>query len=471
MAIDDSRLHPQGAGLPLKQETETTEAPLVENERIRAYPPRLQHALDEILPALEDSVRHHMPDGAFREYYLWGLNPANPHHDAWISVIGLKQIVQFTLESVAFPFPDGQIGAFAHYAAPMTIYLNFEVVSDNLEFGLCDRAAHDRTYYLRAHLIREFCNAMCARLSGEPASAAALLAHEAGVAARISAHHQSLSPHKHTSIAADFLRSYPQHTLSQLESGLLPLLIMNIESCVDLARQTRGYQTSALIHKGLYRRYRSAERVFRDPNLDLARVVSYGAYTILIIPVMAYYLEMGANAFGIPDRFRAAVENGQVGRALYQCSVLVRLLNDLGTPVILQTPEQRSDLIDHLRYQARHTSDTNIRRFLRSVVHDQSYRALLARIVKDVEMGDFNIALYNLPHINPLDSALVTFGKRLGALSRIYHRTYDDLQSQLEALNRTLGSDYLSSIIGRVVHFHARMYGDDYRQAEGDYAV
>ena len=221
---------------------------------------------------------------------------------------------------------------------------------------------------------------------------------------------------------------------------------------------------------GLYRRYRSAERIFRDPNLNLARVVSHSAYTILLIPVLAYYLEMGANALGVSDRLGTSIANGTLARALYQCSVLVRLLNDLGTPIVMQSPEQRHDLMTQLRYQANQNGTGNIRTFLRHQVDGHAYRSLLNRIAKDVEMGDFNIALYNLPHINPLDKALLTFGERLGALSRIYHRTDRELTNQLNELSDTLGTDAISKMIRRVVDFHFTMYGNDYRMTEGDFA-
>lgn len=411
-----------------------------------------------------------MPASTFRDYYLWGLDANNPYHDTWISVTGLKKTVQFTLDSAASSFDDAHIPTFACYAAPMTIYLTFEVISDNLEFGLCDLNPRDRTHFLRAHLIREFSKAMCLRLKGTQTSAAMLLEREAILARRISTHRQSISPEKLRIVAEAFRQQHPGISPRDLDAGLLPQLIMNIESAVDVVHFTRKHHTAQIIHKGLLGRYRSAERVFRDPNLNLSRILTHGANTILLIPVVAYYLEMGANAFGISDRLRTAVDDGTLERALYQCSLLVRLLNDLGTPIIMQTPEQRHDLLMGLRFQAQNSPSGNIRSFLREQVNDQPYRRQLTRIAKDVEKGEFNIALYNLPHINPLDQALLTFGERLSALSRVYHRTQNDLTRQLDVLNHTLGTDAISAMIQRVVDFHYEMYYNDYRQANGDYA-
>jgi hypothetical protein len=453
-------------------ELETVETSATPSSSPALNPPRLQIALNVIVPLLRQSVQQHMPECAFRDYYLWGLDPTNSYHDDWVSLIGLKKIVQFTLETIATPFPDAQIAQFTQYAAPMILYLNFEVVSDNLEFGLNDRGEGDPTYYLRAHLIREFCHAMCARLAGDLHSAAELLAHEEEVARRISSLHQSLNPEKHARIADAYLRLYPNVAPEALENGLLPQLIMNIETCRDLTRSAQDFQANTLIHKALYRRYRSAERVFRDPNLDLSRVVSYGAYTILIIPVLAYYLEMSANAFGMSDRWRVALDNGDLSRTLYYCSVLVRLLNDLGTSVITQSPEALAALINDLRHQARYQQGAgNIRSFLRRQASNHQQRNLLARIAKDVETGEFNIALYNLSHVNPLDSALVIFGEQLGKLNQIYHRTYVDFEAQLAKLSTVMGSTHMSTMIRRVVEFHVEMYGNDYRKVHGDYAV
>lgn len=461
---------PKPDAVKTPQEIETRESPVVSADARLQAPSRLQLALDYIVPFLQQSVQYHMPPSAFKDFYLWGLDASNPYHDTWISLIGLKRIVQFTLQSVAAPFKDTQIPTFALYAAPMSIYLTFEVVSDNLEFGLNERDPRDRTHYLRAHLIREFTYAMCMRLKGSQATAASLLSREELIARRISTYHQSLNPEKHRLISDAYLRQYAHASSKELDAGLLPQLIMNIESANDLVRQTCSHQTADLIHMGLYRRYRSAERIYRDPNLSLARIVSHGAYTILLIPVLAYYLEMGANALGVADRLRTTIANGTLARALYQCSVLVRLLNDLGTPIVMQSPEQRYDLMTQLRSRARQNGAGNIRTFLRKQVSGQLDRSLLNRIAKDVETGEFNIALYNLPHINPLDQALLTFGDRLDALSRIYHRTDADFRLVLNEISDTLGTDTISKMIRSVVDFHFTMYNHDYREAEGDFA-
>ncbi len=455
---------------PIAQEVETQEASAV-NLHQSAPPSRLQYAFDVVLPALEARVRHAMPVGSFRDYYLWGLNPANPYHEAWIGMTGLHQIVEFTLDSVGFPFSDAQFPTFMHYAAPMISYLNFEVVSDNLEFGLNDSASDDATYYLRAHLIREFTRVMCQRLNGDETSAGVLLAPEEMMARRISTYLQSISPKKQRSIAEAFLLQHPGVSPDSLENGLLPLLIMNIETAADLVHITQQHVTRDLIRKGLYRRYRSAEHLFSNSNLDLAQVVSHGAYTILLIPVMAYYIEMSAHALGIPHRLEHAVMNGDLHRALYQCAILVRLLNDLGTPLVMMTDEQRRDLVLHLRRHARASRVSNIRAFLRREIKQTDLRSLLTRIAKDVETGEFNIALYNLSHINPLEQAVLTFGERLGRLSRIYHQTDIALERQLQGLTETLGSDAISRMIRRAVDFHYEMYNRDYLAVNGDFAV
>ncbi len=453
-------------------EIETREAVAVTSEAPMPAPSRLQLALNEVVPFLAESVRQYMPPSPFREYYLWGLDPQNPYHDAWISVTGLKQIVDFTLRTMAASLPDAHIPSFARYAAPMCIYLNFEVVSDNLEFGLSDTPEGDRTHYLRAHMIREFTHAMCLRLSGTTTPAADLLAREQGIARRISSQLQTLSPEKHRLIADAFLRQHPHVAPKEIEYSLLPLLIMNIETAADLVQRTCHYTTGTLLQKTLYRRYRSAERIFRDPNLDLPQVVWHGAHTILLIPVLAYYFEMSAHLLNIPDQLQHAVFSGHLPRALHQCSVMVRLLNDLGTPLVTQSEEQRRAMVRQLRHDARQMRVNNIRMFLRSRIEDNlDYRDLLVRVAKDVETGEFNIALYNLPHINPLDRSLAAFGERLTSLSRIYHQTHADWDHQLAHLTDMLGTDAFSRMLRRVLDFHVGMYGNDYRQAEGDFAV
>jgi hypothetical protein len=125
----------------------------METQEASAAQQKMQRAILSIANSLVEHVQATMPQSAYKEMFLWGLNPANPQYENWLQVIGTKQIVGFAAQVMGSMVGEEELTALVDYAAPMNVYLTFEVISDNLAFGLTDRLNHDTTYFLRAHLM------------------------------------------------------------------------------------------------------------------------------------------------------------------------------------------------------------------------------------------------------------------------------------------------------------------------------
>lgn len=465
--INSRSIH-QDVRRPPQSHIETRETTALRDTIVSPSSP-LDLALDQTISYLAECVDSYMPPSLIRDFYLWGLNPANPQRDLWLQVIGTKQIVQFALQCMGDDYTPAQIAELFRYAAPMNAYLTFEVISDNVAFGLTDRLPNDDTYFLRAHLMHIFNQRLAQALSGEAVHGQRALADEQPIANRISAFNQSLSPIVHARLAEAYRREHPKASMDELEYALHPMLVANFQSCVDVHHMSSSLYVGKLVQRGLYQRYRTADRVLHDHEMEMSGVMSASTYAILIIPVIGYYLEGVASIMGIRDRLPELMRDGLMFRALYQAAQLTRLLNDMGTQVIRQQPEQRERLIAELRMKARGVRTNNIHAFLRETTSE--YGALLTRITKDVKHGEFNMMLYNLRHANSLDDALLMFGERLNMFSAVYERGYGKMWNYLHQLSERIGDDRLSKLIATSVIFHEKMYLHEYTKAQGEFAV
>lgn len=430
---------------------------------------RNQQAINLTADYARERVSVLMPASHFRDLYLWGLSRENALRNEWLQVIGLRQIVQFSASVMGDDFDDAVFLELCQRNAPLNTYLNFEVVSDDMTTGLMDRAKHDATYFLRQHLIHQFADAVHLRLAGDKRRAHSALAQEEPIANRVSRINQTLSPTKHDRLMRAYLAEHPQIEQDDLEHGLFPLLVTNLETCGEVADSARDFYLGPIILRGLQRRYAAEARVLHDTRLDLTRVVSESAYSVLIMPVMAYYMEALCSGIGAHEKLARLTDDHVAFKAIYLTAVLIRLLNDAGTAILYQEHDARRALVHELRKQARARRSAHIRDFLRHVSGE--YGPLMTRITKDVIHGEFNVTLYRLHQVDELDVALEQFGERLSYLARLYARSYRRLGSYMEILAERLGDERPGKMLMRAVKFHEHMYAVDYTKKEGEYAI
>jgi len=429
----------------------------------------IRQAVGEIVDEIRSRVFDYMPPSSFRDYYLWGLDPNNVYHDAWLQLTGVRQTVQFAARVMGTNFDPQLFLQLARFAAPMNLYLSFEVISDNLALGLAEYLPHDSTFFLRAHLMHDFNVAVCNALIGNGREAHEILSVNESLARRISTFHQSLSPLKHATLADAYLRHSRYVPLDDLEYSLYPLLLANFQSALDLAAHSGTLVTGSIIQRGLYRRYYSSDRALLDPNLTMGQVVNISTYAILIMPVVAYYLEGVASAIGLREELARVSQDGTLFKALYHAALLIRLLNDLGTGLIKQDKQERAMMLREMHQHSREMRADTLTGFLRDV--SEQYGARLTRIAKDVKYGEFNVALYNLRQGAPFDYTFGVFGERLEYFSRLYLQKYARMQAHLDVMSQRLGDDTLSNLIERSVLFHERLYDNPYTHERGEYAI
>jgi hypothetical protein len=431
---------------------------------------RATEAVNQTAAYLRERLGALMPASPLRDFYRWGLSEDNPARSDWLQVIGLGQIVQFCAYVSGNDVEDAHFFRLIRAAAPLNTYLNFEVISDDMAAGLMERLPDDKTYYQRSYLIYQFTEALLRRLRGEDLRPAAqVLAREADIASRVGRVQQTLRPEEHERLIQIYAAQHPGSDPVELDHALHGLLLANFEACAHVDDLAKQMQLGGLIRRGLRRRYTSEARVLRDTSLGLARVVTESTYSVLIIPVVAFYMESLAAALDLEDRLPLVTRDQLAFKSIYLTALLIRLLNDMGTQVMKQQPDERQRLIEALRQQARENRAPNIRGFFRHI--SGSYGTLLTRITKDVEHGEFNVALYNLEDVDDLDGALVAFGDRLQYFSQLYANSAARLDGYLEMMTRRLGDGHLSALLKRAVRFHEKMYAVGYQSAQGDYAV
>jgi hypothetical protein len=412
-----------------------------------------------------------MPRSALRDYYLWGLNPDQPYHDFFIRAIGVNQLANLTAMLLDGLVEDDDWPALMPHAVAMNVYQVYEVISDNLGIGVLDLLDDpDPDPAAQRELLRGFNAAMVRRLNGSPEPAAGLLAGLADCAARFSAFDHSLAGRTHHRLAAAFATdgAASASQISEVEFGLWPALVANIESCVALADRLDGSPIGEEVRDGLVLRYGAVSRALCGRHLPLVELAAVGAQAILVVPTLGYYVgvltELGKPVPAMID----VVQDGTLPEVLYDAAVLVRLLNDLGPGLLQPYPQPRQALLRalHTAYEA---APNRYPSFGPLLLHAAPAR-LGARLSKDLRHREFNVCLYGLRHATSVPEALVTFADSLDYFARLHTVHHNRLERALDRLTVRLGDARVSALVERFVRFHEKLYARPYTDASGDYA-
>jgi hypothetical protein len=376
--------------------------------------------------------------------------------------------VYLTLEMLkAIDASDQQ--AVSNHSVPINIYLMYEVVSDDLAIGLATTKAAAKGQAHQRDLLLAFNNTMIACLKDSTLSAQKLLAPYQNLANTISGFEQTLVPDDHYHMARHYVDYHPQSSLEGIEHSIWPRLIANIDSCVTLTRLIDPYLVGPIVRQGLIDRYAAVTSLLREPNMILPRRVAVSADAILVVPTLAYYIGILAETIHPIANFRTVVENGELHEGLYNAAVLVRLLNDLGTSLIIQ-PGTKEALLRWLQIKTKNylgQQPTFGDLLLQGL---DVFGPVLTRLHKDIAHGEFNTCLYNLTML-PASEALPIFEQRLGYLITLYQQTRNYLRSVLESMTNRLNNAAPSTLITHFVDFHESIYAYNYSSPAGDYTV
>lgn len=431
---------------------------------------RYQRAWLDTLRLLQASIQEYMPASAYRDFCLWALSEDNPQQDLWLQVLGVKQIVQFCTHLTGDLVADEVWGWMSQHMAAMNIYLVYEAASDNMAIGLALRQSTDTTYEVRHELVHQFNEIMCDLLANEPRPTVEALAPLHGLTASLSSFEQSLSPDKHETVAQAYLRQHPQVIPESVEYGAWALLLANAATAMDLSLAADHFSAGRSLKRGLLERYRSADRLLMETDIVLEERVAVGTYAILLIPVLAHYVEGVIHANGLRERVALLDADDKLWDGLYLTAQLVRLLNDCGTRLIEQSAADRATFIQEL--QDLHTllhPQTTLLEFLGKVT--PHYGGLMTRIHKDIKHGEVNMVFDNIDPSLPVAEALTLFGERLAYLSEVYRRQHQNLLEVLDTISERLEDGGVSKVLYRCVAFHEKVYSRAFEQPEGDFAV
>jgi hypothetical protein len=286
----------------------------------------------------------------------------------------------------------------------------------------------------------------------------------------ISCFGQSLNREKHLKCVQPFLAQHPDISLTDLEYGMWPVLVANIQSCLDLADVMESYQTGSLVREGLINRYWAVNRTLEARNAPQLELAAIGAHSILVWPTVGYYAAVIGEILIPNDRYNRIIEDGTLAEALYKAALLVRLLNDVGTGLLQQTDEQRQYFLGELSANyARDGETLNTISLLLLSNTDMPER--LTRIHKDLFHGEFNVALHTVRHMRSVPDAIRVFGENLEYFSWLYAQEQNRLEELLATIAERLCDHRISALIGRFVYFHEELYSHRYTATVGEYAI
>jgi hypothetical protein len=332
------------------------------------------------------------------------------------------------------------------------------VVSDNLAIGCA--APRLPAIGSRCTLLATFNTAVIARLTDTSHVRSDALWLAPSVMPRISLVDQSLTAAHLRAMLATFQRDHPK--VIGVEHDLWPLLIANGETAhrVAIAVQTDPFHD--LVVSGLIARYAGVNRLLESRDVTWDERLITGRDTILVQPVLAYYAALLQTTMA-PEPLEAHA----IASALQQAAVLVRLLNDIGTPLLEMSDRDRAHQIQQLRCQAYQTHVTVLQDLLRDAVEP----AVWTRLLKDLQYGEWNFAIDAVPASTPVAAQLDSLEQHLSQAARIYAITQETFGSSTTCLKHSGAlAGQIATLTERFVQFHRALYQQLFTSTTGEYA-
>lgn len=452
---------------------------------------RFDYALKLNIEGVRQSL-HHMPESPYKTYCTWALNTPEAAVP-WLQLMGVESLIRLTGGLLDDLLSDEEWLKLVPYSVPINISQMYEVVSDNLAIGLGHRSPDDKTFNTRTQLVYTFNQAVIHRLLGyHRQSARELLSPFTVFMNKISAFEQSLSVDKHRALANQFLTSYSSDkqpndgyalvtspgqwlgveerpSMHNLEYALYPLLIANVETCIDLTEVLKGSHSHKLLVEGLIQRYQGVNDLLEQQNLSPDDLLRISTNTIMVVPTLAYYMGVLAEKVHPIPAYKDVLDDGSLLTVLQDAALLVRLLNDMGTLLLEQSPDDRSSFIQSLRTLNQSQAFPSFDRLMLEATGRQG--VLLTRMRKDVKFGEFNVCLYPVRQVLDVNKTIDVFAEQLQFLSGVYRERLNRLRTGVETLNRRLKTNLVGDIAMRFVQFHRHTYSHSFESAHGEYAV
>ncbi len=419
---------------------------------------------------VRSSLMRHMPQSPQRSYYLWGISTDNPYRNDFLQMIGINQLINLSSHLIGDLIEAEDQQTVAQYCGRINAYFMYEIISDNLANGLSALCVIDENASSRRDILHAFNHVMVSRLKGEHSNTEELLRPVETLTQGISSFAQSITPRKHQACINAYLSQRPDITQQEIEYGIWPILVANIESCYELAEYMTNFQVGDLLAQGFIDRYESVTQTIQvDHGLPLTELVRSGTHTVSVVPVLAYFAGVLTEIIRVEPKLHSIIQDGTLADALATSAVIVRLVNDVGMLLTL-SPNERKSVSEGLQnHYHEHIEDiVAIDHLLMSTPDEYT---MLTRLQKDLLHGEFNICLHNLAYTNSVGEALTLLENNIASLSELYYRSQTHLHDLLASMDRRMTNRTLSNLIAGFVRFHEMIYAEPYNSNIGEYVA
>lgn len=435
---------------------------------------RTQKMVSSTISALETALERYVSESIYRKFFQWCLSKQSPQRKVFTQVLGVPQLVNLTHKLFAGLLSETEWDALLPFCSRINAYLTYEAISDNVALGLArpkvkEGRADDRPDN-RREVLTAFNTATVKRLQGEHRSASALLAPIKAMISQVSLFKSSLSPEKLLYLAASSVKQTQNWSIHDLNASLQVVLVANAETCSEVANEIAGLAGADLVRQGLVDRYTAVNTLLANPPMTVDERVHIGTQAVLVAPTIGYYLTVLANKIRPTEGFAELVEDGTLEIALYDAALLVRLLNDIGTPVLKMSATERKRLVGQIQacwetqFTPAHTLFEVLGKFTETCID-------LTRIRKDTLFGEYNLALDLLPQDASMTETLTIFEDNLNHYGELYTKHWQRLKSMGDRITDRLQDDRVSQVILRFVKFHEMLYSNAFDSSKGEYAV
>lgn len=451
-----------------------------------------EYALKLNVEGVRQSLQH-MPESPYKRYTSWILSQPQ-WAGQWLQLMGVESLIRLTGGLLDGLLSQEEWQQLVPYSVPINVSQMYEVVSDNLAIGLGYRSPNDKTFNTRSQLVYAFNQATIQRLKGDSQqSVRELLDPFTPLMRKISAFEQSLSMDKHHKLAQHYLnrrseatiddldtalqnvkpartwQAIESITLDDLEYALHPLLVANMETCIDLTAVLKDTASYSLLIDGLIRRYQGVNDLLDQQTFSTKDLLRISTNTIMVVPTLAYYIGVIAEKVHPLAAYPDVVADGSLLTVFEDAALLVRLLNDMGTLLLEQTPTERAELIKSLRVLGQSRHFANFDQLMLEATGEQEI--LLTRMSKDVKFGEFNVGLHPVRQVTNITEAINIFEDQLEMIVKVYQERMSRLRDGVATLNQRLDSNLAGDVAMRFVQFHRHTYSHSFKSAHGEYAV
>ncbi|QLH43805.1 MAG: hypothetical protein HWD59_14670 [Coxiellaceae bacterium] len=277
-----------------------------------------------------------------RNYILWLLNDTNPYRDDYLQLTGIYKMSELSGYWLEGIYSDAIQHELANYLGALNAYFFFEVISDNLAIGLASPNNNDNQQQNeRRTALKKFNDVMQQKLKGDTRPILELLSSISHLVNSISCFDQSLAATEARKLASEYTKQ-TDISINELEHATLSYLALNIASCLEAYELVADHPIATSILNSLISRYSAVNTLLdMEKTITITTLTQCGTKTILVVPTLLYIISAIDKIKPNPN-LPNVINNGSLLMAVRKASCLIRLQNDIGTPLLISDSNSRN---------------------------------------------------------------------------------------------------------------------------------